>query len=108
MPLYEYKCRKCGDVFELIQKFSDLPLTVHNNGCGGPVERLVGAPALHFKGSGWYITDYAKGKNDSSKAGKNGQATASASSESESTKESKKTDTPAAPKNGATANAGKK
>jgi putative FmdB family regulatory protein len=59
MPLYEYQCSKCGNVFEVMQKFSDAPLTVHE-GCGGAVERLLSAPALQFKGSGWYITDYAR------------------------------------------------
>ena len=66
MPLYEYKCGQCGDVFEIIQKFSDEPLTVHEK-CGGPVQRLVSAPALQFKGSGWYITDYAKSNGGSKK-----------------------------------------
>lgn len=60
MPTYEYKCRNCGNVFEVRQKFSDEPLTTHE-ACGGEVERLISAPALQFKGSGWYITDYAKG-----------------------------------------------
>lgn len=59
MPLYEYKCERCQSVFEVIQKFSDSPLEVHE-GCGGKVERLLSSPALQFKGSGWYITDYAK------------------------------------------------
>ena len=59
MPMYEYKCAKCGDVFELIQKFSDEPLKEHP-GCGGAVERLVSAAALQFKGSGWYVNDYGK------------------------------------------------
>jgi len=59
MPLYEYKCESCGSVFEVLQKFSDEPLTVHKD-CGGPLERLISAPALQFKGSGWYITDYAR------------------------------------------------
>ena len=68
MPLYEYQCEKCGDLFEVRQKFSDEPLTVHEK-CGGPVHRLLSAPALQFKGSGWYITDYAKsGQNGSTKA----------------------------------------
>ena len=57
MPLYEYKCATCGDVFEVMQKFSDEPLHVHP-GCGGAVERLVSAPSLRFKGTGWYVTDY--------------------------------------------------
>src|SRR5437879_1589615 len=60
MPLYEYKCSSCGDVFEIRQKFSDTPLSIHDT-CGGALERLVSAPALQFKGSGWYVTDYGKG-----------------------------------------------
>jgi len=61
MPLYEYKCSGCGKTFEVIQKFSDEPLKTHPE-CGGPVERLLSAPALQFKGSGWYVTDYARSK----------------------------------------------
>lgn len=60
MPLYEYRCEQCGEQFEVIQKFADEPLTTHDK-CGGAVHRLLSAPALQFKGSGWYITDYAKG-----------------------------------------------
>jgi putative FmdB family regulatory protein len=59
MPLYEYRCEQCGEQFEVMQKFSDQPLTRHEK-CGGAVHRLLSAPALQFKGSGWYITDYAK------------------------------------------------
>lgn len=59
MPLYEYKCNGCGEVFEVMQRFSDAPLSTHGT-CGGDVERLLSAPALQFKGSGWYITDYAR------------------------------------------------
>ena len=59
MPIYEYRCDRCDQTFETIQKFSDEPLHVHE-GCGGAVERLVSASALQFKGSGWYITDYAR------------------------------------------------
>ncbi len=62
MPLYEYKCQSCGDVFEVIQKFSDQPLTVHEK-CGGAVERLISTSALQFKGSGWYVNDYGKGNS---------------------------------------------
>ncbi len=83
MPLYEYECEKCGDHFEVIQKFADEPLQVHEK-CGGPVHRLVSAPAFHLKGSGWYATDYAKGnrasngdaKKSTDKADGNGSATA--------------------------------
>ena len=60
MPLYEYKCQSCGAVFEVRQRFSDEPLKVHE-GCGGAVERLLSPPALQFKGTGWYVTDYGRG-----------------------------------------------
>ena len=69
MPLYEYKCAKCGDVFELIQKFSDEPLHEHP-GCGGAVEKLLSAAALQFKGSGWYVNDYGRDGSDSKKRSK--------------------------------------
>jgi putative FmdB family regulatory protein len=59
MPLYEYQCRKCGHRFEKIQKFSDKPVKKCPE-CGGPVEQTIFAPAVQFKGSGWYVTDYAK------------------------------------------------
>jgi putative FmdB family regulatory protein len=59
MPLYEYECERCGKHFELIQKFSDQPLTTHDE-CGGTVHRLLSVSALQFKGSGWYVNDYAK------------------------------------------------
>ena len=62
MPLYEYKCGSCGNVFEVIQKFSDQPLTVHES-CGGALERLISTSALQFKGSGWYVNDYGKGNS---------------------------------------------
>jgi putative FmdB family regulatory protein len=61
MPLYEYKCQTCGDLIEVRQKFSDQPLSVHEN-CGGALERLISTSALQFKGSGWYVNDYGKGK----------------------------------------------
>lgn len=60
MPLYEYRCSKCGEIFEVIQKFADIPLTVHE-GCGGSVERLISTSGFNFKGTGWYVTDYARG-----------------------------------------------
>jgi len=65
MPLYEYKCEGCGQLFEVIEKFSDEPLTVHE-ACGGPVHRLLSAPSFQFKGSGWYINDYGSGKGKTS------------------------------------------
>ena len=66
MPLYEYRCAKCGDVFEVMQKFADAPLTVHE-GCGGSVERLISRSGFSLKGSGWYATDYARGGSSSQK-----------------------------------------
>ena len=66
MPIYEYKCDRCGEVFEVRQKFSDEPVVVHEK-CGGAVQRLISAPSFQFKGSGWYATDYGKGGNGGSK-----------------------------------------
>ncbi|HEX7486790.1 MAG TPA: FmdB family zinc ribbon protein [Vicinamibacterales bacterium] len=59
MPLYEYQCENCGLKFEVIQKFSD-PTVGTCRACGGKVQRLLSAPAIQFKGTGWYITDYAR------------------------------------------------
>jgi putative FmdB family regulatory protein len=81
MPLYEYRCQRCDEVFEVIQRFSDTPLAVHEK-CGGDVERLVSAPALQFKGTGWYVTDYGK-------SGSNGRKEAAEKSKSEGKGDSK-------------------
>ena len=59
MPLYEYECGACGHRFERIQKFSDPPPSACP-GCGGAVRKLMSSPAIQFKGSGWYVTDYAR------------------------------------------------
>ena len=59
MPLYEYKCKKCGHTFEKIQKYSDRMVKKCPD-CGGRVEQTITAPAVQFKGTGWYVTDYAK------------------------------------------------
>src|SRR5271154_1281073 len=91
MPLYEYRCHKCGKIFEIIQKFSDVPVAVHEE-CGGEVERLLSAPAFHLKGSGWYATDYGKGgskpaenkKSDGSKDSSAGDKSESKSGETSS------------------------
>ncbi|MCC7181148.1 MAG: zinc ribbon domain-containing protein [Acidobacteria bacterium] len=65
MPLYEYQCDACAHRFEVIQKFSDAPIETCPK-CGGAVKKLLSSPAIQFKGSGWYITDYARaGKSDS-------------------------------------------
>ena len=88
MALYDYRCKKCGETFEVRQKFSDAPLTVHE-GCGGDVQRLISATALQFKGTGWYVTDYAKnGKspstNGKSESGKSESKPAETKSETKS------------------------
>jgi putative FmdB family regulatory protein len=91
MPLYEYKCHGCGKKFEVIQKFADEPLTKHEE-CGGDVERLISAPAFHFKGTGWYVTDYAKGNSGAPKSD-GGKSDADARSSESKSHESKSHDT---------------
>jgi putative FmdB family regulatory protein len=82
MPLYEYQCELCHERFERIQKFSDPPLDVCPKCGSGPVKKLLSSPAIQFKGSGWYITDYAR---------KSGDATTSSSADSTSTSTTKAT-----------------
>ena len=69
MPLYEYQCESCHQRFEKIQKFSD-PLIEICPSCGGKVNKLVSSPAIQFKGTGWYITDYAKKSSSDSSSTK--------------------------------------
>ena len=70
VPLYEYECETCGHRFEMLQKLADSPLTSCVK-CEGKVERLLSSPAIQFKGTGWYVTDYArKGQDSSSKSEK--------------------------------------
>ena len=68
MPIYEYECTKCGKIIEVIQKFSDKPLKKHKE-CGGNLNKLISAAGFQFKGSGWYVTDYArKGQSENSES----------------------------------------
>jgi putative FmdB family regulatory protein len=72
MPLYEYECKKCGHRFEKIQKYSD-KMVKKCPECGGQVEQMISAPAVQFKGSGWYVTDYPKkGSSQGSSGGDSG------------------------------------
>ena len=89
MPLYEYECKKCGHRFERIQKFSDAMVKKCPD-CGGKVEQMISAPAVQFKGSGWYVTDYAKrsGPSSSSDPGEKSES-ARESAESSENKDSK-------------------
>jgi len=93
MPLYEYQCEACTRRFEVIRKFSDPELQVCTL-CGkGPVQRLMSSPAIQFKGSGWYITDYAKksasGDGKPASGGKESGEGGSSAAESTTQKESK-------------------
>jgi putative FmdB family regulatory protein len=72
MPLYEYECEACGHRFEVIQKFSDPPIDKCPR-CGSPVHKLQSAPAFQFKGTGWYVTDYAKSGSSDGKTAKDSQ-----------------------------------
>jgi len=92
MPLYEYECDACGHRFEKIQKFSD-PLVEACPKCGGVVHKLMSSPAIQFKGSGFYITDYAKKDTKDTKETKDttGAKDGKESKESTATKESKDT-----------------
>lgn len=90
MPLYEYECFVCSKRFERIQRFSDDPVKTCPE-CGGAVRRLLSAPALQFKGSGWYVTDYGKGKSTAALAKTEEKKAASSSSESSESKPKKDT-----------------
>ena len=90
MPLYDYRCEKCGEVFEVRQSFSDPTLTVHE-GCGGNVKRMISVPALQFKGTGWYVTDYGRGGKTPATNGKS--ETKSDSTKTETKTETTKTET---------------
>jgi len=116
MPLYEYQCEACGKRFEMIQKFSDAPPDACRL-CGkGPVQRLLSSPAIQFKGTGWYITDYSQkgkqsggdsattsksdakeSKGDSKESKSDSKSSDSASSKSDSSSSSSSSSTPATP-----------
>jgi len=91
MPLYEYQCDACAHRFEVIQKFSDAPVEVCPK-CGGAVKKLLSSPAIQFKGTGWYITDYARsGKTEGASTPASGdtKTESKTDSKSESKTESK-------------------
>ena len=88
MPLYEYQCKSCHRLTERIQKFSDPPLTKCPH-CGGELEQLISAPAVQFKGAGWYVTDYAKKSGGPAPSSSNGKSEVKAEAKSESKSETK-------------------
>jgi putative FmdB family regulatory protein len=85
MPLYEYQCEPCGHRFEKIRKFSDPPFNTCPV-CGGPVQKLVSSPAIQFKGTGWYITDYAKKSSKDASSSTAPKDTSESSTDSSATK----------------------
>ena len=82
MPIYEYRCEKCGSHFEVIQKFSDKPLKFCSN-CKGRLTKLISQTSFQLKGSGWYVTDYAKSGKTSSKLDESSKPAAEPSTKSE-------------------------
>ena len=96
MPLYEYECSACKHRFERIQKYSDKP-TMKCERCGAQANRLLSSPAIQFKGTGWYVTDYGKGsastEGKKASTSNGGDKTSSASESTPSTKETPKTST---------------
>jgi putative FmdB family regulatory protein len=92
MPLYEYECKKCGHRFEKIQKFSD-KMVKKCPECGGQVEQMISAPAVQFKGSGWYVTDYAKKTSSQGSSGDSGSKESKEKKDEKSKSESSSKDT---------------
>ena len=96
MPNYEYLCKKCGHSFEQIRKFSDRQLRKCPE-CGGVIEQVISAPAVQFKGSGWYVTDYPKkgaGSGTSSSSSSEGDSGSKETKETKDAKDGKKDDKP--------------
>ena len=88
MPIYEYECSKCGGIDEVLQKFSDKPLTKCKH-CSGKLHKLVSQSSFHLKGTGWYITDYANKSQSTATPSKNGKPETNQSTESPSKKPEK-------------------
>lgn len=93
MPLYEYECKKCRRRVEKIRKFSDPPLTTCEH-CGGELDQLISSPAIQFKGSGWYVTDYAKKSSADSGPSSPAASTSSTTSSEKTEKKAAETSKP--------------
>ncbi len=93
MPIYEYVCEKCGKKTEVIQPIKSAPLKVCPH-CGGKLKKAFSAPAIQFKGSGWYVTDYARAKQESGKGAKadseSGEKSADKADKAEKTEKAEK------------------
>lgn len=94
MPLYEYECDACGQHFELIRRFSDPDVDVCAVCAKGPVRRLLSSPAIQFKGSGWYITDYARKAKSEKTSGEKGADGKSDTTSDKKTEGAAKSDAP--------------
>ncbi len=99
MPIYEYECSQCGNIEEVLQKFSDKPLTICQH-CAGKLNKLVSHSTFHLKGSGWYVTDYANKSRSSAKPSETNQKSKSA--------EAKASDAPAGGKKASSESGSKK
>ena len=94
MPIYEYECSKCGKTIEVLQKMTDKPLKKHA-GCGGSLTKLISAAGFQFKGTGWYVTDYARKETktetkETKDTSSNGNKEASSGSKASAEKSEKK------------------
>jgi len=109
MPIYEYECSKCGQTIEVIQKISDKPLKKHA-GCGGNLTKLISASAFQFKGTGWYVTDYARkgAAPDSSSGSTTGESKENSSNEKKDGSADKSASTKAAKKDSSSKSNGSK
>jgi len=85
MPIYEYRCEKCDSHFEVIQKFSDKPLKFCSN-CKGRLTKLISQTSFQLKGSGWYVTDYAKSGKAPAKSDESSKPAAESSAKDSTTK----------------------
>ena len=90
MPLYEYRCKKCRHGFEKLQQFSNKPLKKCPE-CGGPLEKLISASQVQFKGSGWYVTDYAKKSSAAHASSSESESGAKESKDAKETKDASET-----------------
>lgn len=109
MPIYEYECSKCGKTIEAIQKMSDKPLKKHQ-GCGGSLTKLISASGFQFKGTGWYVTDYARkgAKGDSDSGSTSRETKETSSNEKKDGNADKSASTKAAKKDGPAKSGGSK
>ncbi len=100
MPLYEYECQSCGKRTEVLQRFDDPPPAVCPS-CGGELKKLISSPAFQFKGTGWYVTDYAgkkapADKDSKSKSEGKGEGAGEKGDKAEKSEKSEKAEKPAA------------